>query len=196
MNLNSSEVEEPRACYTEWSKSERETQIQYINANVWNLGKYQWTHSQGRCRCREWTCGHSGESSININTLSGARRRAGEKMLCSTGSTIWWSVMTWRGGGRRGCKYNYGWFALLNGRNQHNIVNIKKKKIHWQMKTCTQRFTAAFMHGGPKVETAQRFINNLVYTGIHPYDRIKPINKKTQNTAQVKLKSIMPSKIM
>lgn len=59
-----------------------------------------------------------------------------------------------------------------------------------------QRFTAAFMHGGPKVETAQRFINNLVYTGIHPYDRIKPINKKTQNTAQVKLKSIMPSKIM
>ena len=128
MNLNSSEVEEPRACYTEWSKSERETQIQYINANVWNLGKYQWTHSQGRCRCREWTCGHSGESSININTLSGARRRAGEKMLCSTGSTIWWSVMTWRGGGRRGCKYNYGWFALLNGRNQHNIVNIKKKK--------------------------------------------------------------------
>ena len=39
MNLSSSEVEEPRACYTEWSKSEREKQIQHIDAYVWNLEK-------------------------------------------------------------------------------------------------------------------------------------------------------------
>ena len=30
--VSSNEVDEPRACYTEWSKSEREKQILYINA--------------------------------------------------------------------------------------------------------------------------------------------------------------------
>ena len=35
--VSSSEVDEPRACYTEWSKSEREKEISYINAYVWNL---------------------------------------------------------------------------------------------------------------------------------------------------------------
>ena len=31
------EVDEPRAYYTEWSKSEREKQILYINTQIWNL---------------------------------------------------------------------------------------------------------------------------------------------------------------
>ena len=30
-------VDEPKACYTEWSKSEKEKQILYINAYIWNL---------------------------------------------------------------------------------------------------------------------------------------------------------------
>ena len=37
--VSSSEVDEPRACYTEWSKLEREKQILYINTYVWNLEK-------------------------------------------------------------------------------------------------------------------------------------------------------------
>ena len=38
MNLvNCSEVDEPRACYTEWSKSEREIQTLYINTYICNL---------------------------------------------------------------------------------------------------------------------------------------------------------------
>ena len=32
--VSSSEVDEPRACYKEWSKSEREKEIPYINAYV------------------------------------------------------------------------------------------------------------------------------------------------------------------
>ena len=36
--VSSSEVDESRACYTEWSKSKRERQISYINAYIWNLG--------------------------------------------------------------------------------------------------------------------------------------------------------------
>ena len=31
-------MHEPRACYTELSKSEGEKQIWYINAYIWNLG--------------------------------------------------------------------------------------------------------------------------------------------------------------
>ena len=36
------EVDEPRACYTEWSKSERERQILYTSAYIWNLERWCW----------------------------------------------------------------------------------------------------------------------------------------------------------
>ena len=39
----------PRDCHTEWSKSEREKQILYINAYIWNLEKwYRWSYLQSR----------------------------------------------------------------------------------------------------------------------------------------------------
>ena len=45
------DVDGPRYCHTEWSKSEREKQISYINAYMWNLEKwYRWTGLQGRNR--------------------------------------------------------------------------------------------------------------------------------------------------
>ena len=47
--VSCSEVDEPRASYTKWSKSEREKQVSYIHAYMWNLEK----------NSREWTCGHS-----------------------------------------------------------------------------------------------------------------------------------------
>ena len=40
--------------------------------------------------------GMNGESSINKETLSGLRWIAGEKLLCSTGSPAWHSMMTWK----------------------------------------------------------------------------------------------------
>ena len=41
----------PRVCHTQWSKSEREKQISYINTYMWNLEKwYRWTGLQGRNR--------------------------------------------------------------------------------------------------------------------------------------------------
>ena len=47
----SSELDEARACYTEWNKSEREKQISYINTHMWNLEKrYWWTYLQGKIR--------------------------------------------------------------------------------------------------------------------------------------------------
>ena len=46
--VNSNEVDEPGAYYTEWSKSEREWQIPYIKAYLWNLERqYQWCYMQG-----------------------------------------------------------------------------------------------------------------------------------------------------
>ena len=37
--VTSSEVDEPRARYSEWIESEREKQILYINAYIWNPEK-------------------------------------------------------------------------------------------------------------------------------------------------------------
>ena len=42
--------------------------------------------------------GTNGESNTNIRTLSGVRWIAGEKVLGSTGSPLWCSVMTWKAG--------------------------------------------------------------------------------------------------
>ena len=45
------DVAGPRDCHTEWSKSEREKQILYINAYMWNLEKwYRWSYLQSRSR--------------------------------------------------------------------------------------------------------------------------------------------------
>ena len=40
MHLSPNEVDEPRAYYTESSKSERKRQVLYINACVYNLEKW------------------------------------------------------------------------------------------------------------------------------------------------------------
>ena len=73
-------MDEPRACYTEWSKSEREKQIPYINAYIWNIEKwYWWTYLQGSNRgtdienrlvdtVGEEEGGTDGESSIKTYT--------------------------------------------------------------------------------------------------------------------------------
>ena len=38
--VSSNEVDETGAYYTEWSKSERKTLMQYINACIWNLERW------------------------------------------------------------------------------------------------------------------------------------------------------------
>ena len=46
--LSSNKVDEPRAYFTEWSKSERGKQISYINAYIWNIEIwYWWIYLQG-----------------------------------------------------------------------------------------------------------------------------------------------------
>ena len=46
--VSSNEVNEPRAFYTEWSKSEIEREISYTDVYIWNLERwYQWIYLQG-----------------------------------------------------------------------------------------------------------------------------------------------------
>ena len=45
------DVDGPRVCHTQWSKSEREKQILYIDVYMWNLEKwYRWTYFKGKNR--------------------------------------------------------------------------------------------------------------------------------------------------
>ena len=77
--ISSGKVDEPRACYSEWSESEREKQISYINTYIWNLEKWcWWTYSRGRNKDSEHRLtdtagekegGMDWESSIEIYTL-------------------------------------------------------------------------------------------------------------------------------
>ena len=89
-------------------QSEREKQISYLNAYIWNLERwYWWTCLQGRNgdpdvenrlvnTVREGKSGMNGETSINIYTWSYVKWIAGEELLCYTGSPVWLSVRTWK----------------------------------------------------------------------------------------------------
>ena len=58
ISVSSNEVNEPRAYYTEWSKSERERYISYSNAYIQNLEKCYW---------RIYLQGNSEETDIRID---------------------------------------------------------------------------------------------------------------------------------
>ena len=51
-NAICSNMEGPRDCHTEWSKSDTERQISYDITYMWNLKKkgYKWTYLQNRSR--------------------------------------------------------------------------------------------------------------------------------------------------
>ena len=49
--VSSNDVVEPWAYYAEWSKSEREKQMLYINVCIWNLERWHW------CICLQGSSG-------------------------------------------------------------------------------------------------------------------------------------------
>ena len=67
--VSSNEVDEPTACYTEWRKSEREKQISFINAYMWNLERWYW-----------WNCFQASNGDADTeNTLMGKSRGRGRR---------------------------------------------------------------------------------------------------------------------
>ena len=86
------EVDEPTARYTEWSKSEREKQIQSLSTDIWNLEKwYWWTYLQGKNRdadieklvntAGKGQGGTNWESNIEIQTLPCIKQIASGNLL-------------------------------------------------------------------------------------------------------------------
>ena len=73
--VSSNEVDETRAYYTQWSKLEREKQISYINAYIWNLERrYCWTYLQGNDGDSPW--GHKDLDMTEwLNWTDGDRHR-------------------------------------------------------------------------------------------------------------------------
>ena len=60
--------DEPGACYTEWSKSEREKQILYTSMGSRKMVlRNLFAKQEYKCRYREWTCGHRGEGEGGMN---------------------------------------------------------------------------------------------------------------------------------
>ena len=92
-------MDEPKVCYTEWSKSEKEKEILYINVYIWNLEKlYWWTYFQGRNRdpdvenrfvdiVGEGEGGTNWENSIDIYTLPYTKWIGSGKLLCNSGGS-------------------------------------------------------------------------------------------------------------
>ena len=139
------EVNEPRACYTEWGKSERVHQTLYINAYIWDLEKWYWcSYLQGKNRDRdienrpvntagEGDGGTNWESSVHLYTLPCAKQIAGSSRITQGAqpSALWsstgvrWGVrwgVGWGGLGREEIYVYYTWFTLSYSRSQHNIV--------------------------------------------------------------------------
>ena len=68
--VSSNEVDEPRAYYIEWSKSEREKQLLYINAYIGNLERWHWW---------AYLQGNSGDAGVENNLWTQwAKERVGQ----------------------------------------------------------------------------------------------------------------------
>ena len=101
-------VDGPRDCHTEWSKSERENQVWDMNTYMWNLEKwYRWSYLQNRNRETDVEDKHmdikrgrgsemNWEIKIDIYTLLilCIKYITNKNLLYSTGNSTWCSVVT------------------------------------------------------------------------------------------------------
>ena len=81
--VSSNEVDKPRAYYTEWSKSEREEQISYIKAYIWNLERWFWcTYLQGS----------NGDADLENRLVDSVREGEGGTNWESSTETYIWNI--------------------------------------------------------------------------------------------------------
>ena len=78
------------------------------------------------------------EGGTSIYALSGVRWLSGEKSVCSAGSPVWCSVMTWRDGMGRGG--NLG--------KEGTYVELWLIQVVWQRPTqpCKRKFAIKIIH--------------------------------------------------
>ena len=97
---------ENKECVSEWSKSERERQVLYINMCIWKLERWYWwpylQESTGDADMenglvglmREGEIGRNWENSTETCTLSHVKWIASRNLLCDKGSSTHCSVTT------------------------------------------------------------------------------------------------------
>ena len=91
------EMDEPTACYVEWSKSQSENQIWYLNVYMgWNPEKWHClTYFQGRNRGidGEHVCGHNrgGEGKLNWENSIETQYIT----MCKILTDSWWKDAVW-----------------------------------------------------------------------------------------------------
>ena len=97
--VGSNEVDEPRAFYTGWNKSEREKHVSCLNTHIWNLEKwYWWTYLQGSSGDAdientlvdpvwEGEGGTNWKSDIETCTLPYLKQLASGSLLCDAGNS-------------------------------------------------------------------------------------------------------------
>ena len=137
------EADEPRICYTEWTKSEREKQISYINAYIWNLEKgYWWAYLQGRNREADVENGLAGTARGQCadrvaltRIIPTGNTGSWREHLHGTGSSAESSVTPWRGGlgVGRGLKRKgiYGYLQLIHAAVWQKLTRHCKAIILW-----------------------------------------------------------------
>ena len=141
--ISSNEVDETGAYYTERSKSERKTPIQYTNAYIWNLERWQqWCYMGDSKRDTNqrtdfWTLWEKARvgwverialkhvyyymwnrSPVQVRCMrQGAQGRCtGMTLRDGMGREVRAGVQD------RGHMYTHGWFMLMYGKNHYNIV--------------------------------------------------------------------------
>ena len=137
--VSSNEVDEPRAYYTEWSESEREKQISYINAYIWNLERRYWG---------SYLQSSKGNADIKNRLMDLAwGRREGEGGLCRESNmekyiTIckidsWWEFAVWLNELKLGlCNNLEGWDGEGDGRGVQVGGDIGKSMADSTSKLC------------------------------------------------------------
>jgi len=117
--VSSDEVDEPRVCHTEWSKSEREKQISHFNTYLWNLERlFCWTYLQGgngdRDRENRW---QGGEESLESKDrkMIWKEARAGRRAPSSKDRKMIWKEA------RKLCKHRHQNLQILANWIQQHI---------------------------------------------------------------------------
>ena len=117
-------------CHTEWSKSEREKQILYINTYMWNLENTNESIRKAKTETQTWRinvrtptrelgCEVSWEIKIDICVLLCIKYITIEDLCRAQGtlhSVLWW-LKSERNPKKKGYMYMHRRFALLYSRN-------------------------------------------------------------------------------
>ena len=141
IGVSSNEMDEPGSYYTEWRKSERERQILFINAYIWNQERqYQWSYkhsSKGDTDVKKRLLDSVGEGDGGIiweNSIETCITicKIDDQCKFNAGSRApkeWWTTQrdgvgrdVGGGSGWRGHIYTCSQFVLIYGKNHHNTV--------------------------------------------------------------------------